>query len=74
MTLENRGRRALTLTWINQTTVNNEMMRQSKIKAAEKEDSKKKIKIPDPIPELFTVLPNKIIMEPMSSYDFVFSR
>jgi hydrocephalus-inducing protein len=73
MTLENRGRRALTLTWVNQTTLNNEMMLQSKIKAAEKEDSKKKVKIPDPIPELFTVLPNKIIMEPMSSYDFVFS-
>ena len=73
MTLENRGRRALSLTWINQTTLNNEMMLQSKTKAAEKEDSKKKVKIPDPIPELFTVLPNQIIMEPMSSYDFVFS-
>lgn len=74
MTLENRGRRALTLSWVNQTTANNIAMQEAKKKALEKAaDGKKKIKDPEPIPELFNVLPQKIIMEPMSSYDFVFT-
>ena len=70
-TLENRGRRALTLTWTNITAQGRKMMQTNTAK--DEDDGKKRPKTPEPIEEMFSVIPTKIIMEPMSSYNFVFS-